>query len=121
MLGLPGVLPAAACAFCQRRLSARPPSIAASLEPVVEHPVACSASGACHSLLSMLTQRASTSAVFGYSSLSIMFLSWHSAMSTSACGSAQVVTKVARFSRAFPSSISSSRTIWAATSGCISP
>ena len=69
----------------------------------------------------MLTHRTSSSAVFGYSSLSIMFLSWHRAMSSSACGSAQVVTKVARFSLAFPSSISSSRMICTATSGCISP
>ena len=59
--------------------------------------------------------------MFGYSSLSIMFLSWHRAMSSSACGSAQVVTKVARFSLAFPSSISSSRMICSATSGGISP
>ncbi len=59
----------------------------------------------------MFTQRRSSSAVCGYSSLSIMFLSAHSAISTRACGSIQVVTKVARFSRAFPSSISSSCTI----------
>ena len=56
----------------------------------------------------MLTQRISSSAVCGYSSLSIMFLSKHSAISFSACGSIHVVTKVARFIRAFPSSISSS-------------
>jgi hypothetical protein len=60
----------------------------------------------------MLTHRSSSSAVFGYSSLSIMFLSRHSAMSRSACGSAHVLTNVARFSRAFPSSISSSWMIW---------
>ncbi len=60
----------------------------------------------------MLTQRASSSAVCGYSSLSIMFLSKHSAISFSACGSIQVVTKVARFMRALPSSISSSWMIW---------
>jgi hypothetical protein len=93
-------------------LSASPPSIAASLEPVVEQPVACSASGACQSRLRMLTQRISSSAVCGYSSLSIMFLSKHSAISFSACGSIHVVTNVARFMRALPSSISSSWTIW---------
>ena len=60
----------------------------------------------------MCTQRLSSSAVCGYSSLSIMFLSSDSAISSSACGSIQVVTKVARFSRALPSSISSSWTIW---------
>ena len=86
--------------------------MAASLDPVVEQPVASCASGACHRWLSMVTQRISRSAVCGYSSLSIMFLSRHSAMSLSACGSIQVVTKVARLSRAFPSSISSSWMIW---------
>ena len=38
----------------------------------------------------MSTQRDSSSAVCGYSSLSIMFLSKHSAMSFSACGSIHV-------------------------------
>ncbi len=38
----------------------------------------------------MLTQRVSSSAVCGYSSLSIMFLSKHSAISFSACGSIHV-------------------------------
>ncbi len=69
----------------------------------------------------MLTQRASSSAVCGYSSLSIMFLSKHSAISFSACGSIQVETNVATLRRAFPSSISSSWMIWYATSGGISP
>jgi hypothetical protein len=40
----------------------------------------------------MATQRDSSSAVCGYSSLSIMFLSTHSTMSLSAWGSIQVVT-----------------------------
>ena len=110
--GLSAGSPAAARRRCQRRLSASPPSIAASLDPVVEQPVAASASGACQRWLSMATQRDSSSAVCGYSSLSIMFLSTHSAMSFSACGSIQVVTKVATLSRAFPSSISSSWMIW---------
>jgi hypothetical protein len=60
----------------------------------------------------MFTQRDSISAVCGYSSLSIMFLSKHSAMSFSAWGSIQVETKVATLSRAFPSSISSSWINW---------
>lgn len=56
----------------------------------------------------MDTQRCSMAAVAGYSSLSIMFLSKVSAISRPAWGSIQVVTKVARFSRELPSSISSS-------------
>ena len=56
----------------------------------------------------MFTQRCSISAVWGYSSLSIMFLSKVSAIRRSAWGSIQVVTKVARFSRELPSSNSSS-------------
>ncbi len=65
----------------------------------------------------MLTQRFSISAVAGYSSLSIMFLSNASAMSRSAWGSIQVVTKVARFRRALPSSMSSSWMSRSTTSG----
>src|SRR4029077_1488728 len=121
MLGLSAGLPAAFRRFCQRRLSASPPSIAASLEPVVEQPVASSASGAFQRFARMLTQRDSSSAVCGYSSLSIMFLSKHSAMSFSAWGSIHVETNVATLSRALPSSISSSWMIWYATSGAISP
>ena len=47
----------------------------------------------------MFTQRRSISAVCGYSSLSIMFLSNDSAMSRSASGSIHVVTNVAMFRR----------------------
>ena len=112
MFGVSAGLPSARRRFCQLRLRARPPSIAASLDPVVEQPTASPASGAFQRRLRMLTQRLSSSAVCGYSSLSIMFLSKHSAMSFSAWGSIQVVTKVARFIRALPSSISSSWTIW---------
>ena len=54
----------------QRRMSASPPSMHASLEPVVEQPVARAARRSCHSSASMLTQRRSSSAVCGYSSLS---------------------------------------------------
>ena len=57
MFGVSVGLPSAARRFCQRRLSASPPSIAASLEPVVEQPVASSASGACQRLARMFTQR----------------------------------------------------------------
>ena len=82
----------------------------ASLDPVVEQPVAWLPCGAFHRLLRMFTQRRSSSAVCGYSSLSIMFLAAHSAISCSASGSIHVVTNVARLSRALPSRISSSRT-----------
>ena len=110
-------LPSARRRARQRRLSASPPSIAASLEPVVEHPVTTFGSAACQRLLRMLTHRISRSAVCGYSSLSIMFLSKHSAISCVASGSIHVLTNVARLRRALPSSISSSCTIWYATSG----
>src|SRR5215217_6048041 len=119
MFGLSALSPAARLLCCQRRLRASPPSMAASLEPVVEHPVAESVSGEFHRRLSMLAQRISSSAVCGYSSLSIMFLSKHSAISFSACGSICVVTKVARFRRALPSSMSSSWMIWYAMSAAI--
>ena len=55
----------------------------------------------------MFTQRRSISAVCGYSSLSIMFLSAVRPISAAARGGIQVVTNVARFSRALPSSSSS--------------
>ena len=86
--------------------------MAASLDPVVEQPVASSALGAFHRLLRMFTHRISISAVCGYSSLSIMFLSKHSVMSFSACGSIHVETNVATLRRALPSSISSSWMSW---------
>jgi hypothetical protein len=91
----------------------------ASLDPVVEQPVAFMPTGACHRSARMFTQRDSSSAVCGYSSLSIMFFARHSVISTCACGSIQVVTNVARFSRAFPSSSSSSRTTCAAVPGSV--
>ncbi len=93
----------------------------ASDEPVVEQPTAPAGSGAFHRSARIATQRRSNSAVRGYSSLSIMFLSTHSAIRTDACGSIHVVTKVARFSREFPSSISSSCTSWYAADGVIGP
>src|SRR5215203_3339997 len=121
MLGRSVLSPAERLLCCQRRLRASPPSMAASLEPVVEHPVASSTLGEFQRRLSMLTQRISSSAVWGYSSLSIMFLSKVSAISFSASGSMCVVTNVARFRRALPSSMSSSWTIWYAMSGAIGP
>ncbi len=71
----------------QRRFSAIPASMHASLDPVVEQPTTAEGSGACHRSASIATQRRSSSAVRGYSSLSIMFLSRHSLISTPACGS----------------------------------
>ena len=79
-----------------------------SRRPDVVFDLAAVVSGACQRSAKIDTQRRSTSAVCGYSSLSIMFLSTHSLMRVRACGSIQVVTNVARFSRALPSSSSSS-------------
>ena len=96
----------------QRHFSASPPSMQASLDPVVEQPVACSACGEFHRSARMLTQRSSISAVCGDSSRSTMFLSRHSSIRTRASGSIQVPTNVARFSRLLASSSSSSWTSW---------
>ena len=52
-----------------------PPSMHASDEPIAEAPTVLAASGAFHRSAIMCTQRRSISAVCGYSSLSIMFLS----------------------------------------------
>src|ERR1700721_92426 len=100
--GLPVGLPAAVIRSRQRHLRAMPPSIAASLDPGVEHPVASAPSGEFHSLARIRTHRASISAVWGYSSLSIMFLSAVSAIRRAAMGGIQVVTNVARLRRAAP-------------------
>jgi len=81
--------------------------MAASLEPVVEQPVALSWSGEFQRSARMFTQRASIAAVCGYSSLSIMFLSAVSAISRAPMDGIQVVTNVARLSRACPSRSSS--------------
>ena len=67
-----------------------PPSIAASLDPVVDVPRVFCASGEFHRSASMCTQRASISAVCGYSSLSTMFLSSVSFMSWRTSGSSHV-------------------------------
>ncbi len=82
----------------------------ASDEPIVDVPIAPCGSGACHSLARIFQHLLSISAVAGYSSLSIMFLSNASAYNFDAAGSIQVLTNVARFRRAFPSSIASSCT-----------
>ena len=120
-LGLSVGLPS----FCRRlrhcHFKAMPPNIAASLEPMVEQPVAAAPLGAFQSLAIIFTQRSSISAVCGYSSLSIMFLSKVSAINCLASGSIQVVTKVARFRRELPSRASSSRIKLYATAGGISP
>ena len=110
MLGLSTGLPAAFMRCRQRHFMANPPSMAASLEPVVEQPSVLAASGEFQRSASIWTHRASISAVCGYSSLSIMFLSRHSFMSLAISGSTQVWQKVARFWRELPSSMSSSRT-----------
>ena len=116
-LGADASWPAVRRALRQRHSSAIPPSMHASLDPVVEHPAALPATGECHRWARMLTQRRSISAVCGYSSLSIRFLSKHAAISRVASGSIQVVTKVARLSRGLPSRMSSSCTTWAAVCG----
>ena len=89
----------------------------ASLEPMVDTPTAVSCGCAWKRSATILTQRRSISAVAGYSSLSIMFLSNASIMSVWACGSIHVVTNVARFSRELPSSSSSSWMNRSAASG----
>lgn len=99
-------------ASTHRRLSASPASMHASDEPTVEVPIASAGRGACQSSARIVAQRCSISAVCGYSSLSTMFLSKDCVYSLRASGSIQVVTKVARLSRALPSSIVSSRTTW---------
>ena len=100
--------PAASWRARQRHFIARPPSITASLEPIVDTPTASPSVGALKRSATMFTQRRSISAVCGYSSLSIMFLSNVSAISRSASGSIHVVTNVAMFSRELPSRSSSS-------------
>ena len=68
----------------------------------------------------MCTQRASISAVCGYSSLSIKFLLIESAMTLRSSGSSHVWQNVARFWRALPSSITSSATTWYASLAIVS-
>ena len=91
----------------------------ASDEPIVDVPIAFSASGAFQRLAIIFQQRVSIAAVWGYSSLSTMFLSADSEYSREANGSIQVPTNVARLRRALPSSMASSWTIWYAVSGSV--
>ena len=84
----------------------------ASDDPMPDAPMVLAASGAFHRSASMCTHRRSISAVWGYSSLSIMFLSMHRSIRAWTSGSSQVWQKVARFWREFPSSINSSWTTW---------
>jgi hypothetical protein len=92
MLGLWAAFPACSMRLRQRHLRAMPASIDASLDPVVDVPVAPPCSSVFHNPLIMFTQRRSSSAVRGYSSLSIMFLSNVFAISSFASGSIHVVT-----------------------------
>ncbi len=95
--GLSAGRPAARCRARQFQSRAIPPSIAASLEPVVDVPRVFAASGEFHRSARMCTQRASSSAVCGYSSLSIMFLSSVRSISRWTSGSSHVWQNVARF------------------------
>ena len=115
MFGRSVGLPSASRLARHRHLAAMPASMQASEDPMAEAPTALPASGAFHRSASMCTQRASISAVCGYSSLSIMFLWIDMAISAISSGSAHVWQNVARFCRAFPSSISSSATTWYAS------
>ena len=81
MFGLSVGLPAACRLARHRHLAAMPASMQASEDPMAEVPTVLAAPGACHRSASMCTQRASISAVCGYSSLSIRFLLIDSAMS----------------------------------------
>ena len=121
MFGLSVGLPSACRLARHRHLAAMPASMQASEEPMAEAPTVLAASGACHRSASMCTQRCSISAVCGYSSLSIMFLSIDSAIRARTSGSTQVWQNVARFWRELPSSISSSDTTWNASSGASRP
>ena len=69
--------PAARRLARQRHLAAMPPSMQASEDPMAEQPTGSALSGAFHRPASMRTQRRSSSAVWGYSSLSMRFLSMH--------------------------------------------
>ena len=120
MLGLSVGLPSASRLARHRHLAAMPASMHASDEPMADAPIVLAASGAFHRSASMCTHRRSISAVCGYSSLSIMFLSMHRSMSACTCGSSHVWQNVARFWRELPSSISSSCTTWKASSGAVS-
>ena len=84
----------------------------ASDDPMAEQPTAPPLSGAFHRSASIWTHRRSISAVWGYSSLSIMFLLIDRSINRWTSSSSQVWQNVARFWRAFPSSSSSSEMAW---------
>ena len=117
MFGRSAGWPAAARFARQRHFAAIPPSMQASDEPIADAPTVLADSGAFQRSASMCTQRRSISAVWGYSSLSIMFLSIARSISRWTSGSSQVWQNVARFCRELPSSISSSATTAKASSG----
>src|SRR5262252_1568490 len=119
MFGASVDLPAARRLARHRHLAAMPASMHASDDPIAEAPTVLADSGAFHRSAIMCTHRRSISAVCGYSSRSIMFLLIDSAISASTSGSSHVWQNVARFCRAFPSSISSSETIWYASLGSV--
>src|ERR1035441_7727451 len=102
MLGLSVGLPSAWRLARHRHLAAMPPSMHASDEPMAEHPRAPPSFGPFHRSASIWTQRRSISAVWGYSSLSIMFLLIDRSISRWTSSSSQVWQKVARFWRALP-------------------
>ena len=97
-----------------------PPSMQASEDPMAEHPTASPDSGAFQMSARIWTQRRSSSAVWGYSSLSMRFLSMQRSISLWISGSSHVWQNVARFWRALPSSSSSSAIPWYASAGSIS-
>ena len=104
----------------QRHSSAIPPSMHASLDPVVEQPVGPASVGprrvpevgpGCSRSAAPARRSAGTRPCRSCSCRGTR------PSARAACGSIQVVTKVARLSRALPSRISSSRTTCSAVSG----
>src|ERR1700733_12394913 len=90
MLGLSVGFPAARRLARQRHLAAMPPSMHASEDPMAEQPTGASVVGAFHKWDRMDTQRRSISAVWGYSSLSMRFLSILRSINLWISGSSQV-------------------------------
>src|SRR5271167_2910925 len=120
MLGFSVDFPAARRLARQRHLAAIPPSMQASEDPMAEQPTGSSVVGAFHRWDRMETQRRSISAVWGYSSLSMRFLSIQTSINLWTSGSSHVWQKVARFWRALPSRSNSSEIAWYASAGNIS-
>ncbi len=120
MLGESVGFPAAWRLARQRHLAAIPPSMQASDDPMAEHPTASPVAGAFHRSARMWTQRRSSSAVWGYSSLSMRFLSIQRSINWWISVSSHVWQNVARFWRALPSRSNSSAIAWYASAGRIS-